>query len=136
MEKSAQIQRWIDQAESLGLEVDVDSNDDHTIQSWRVTIRRPQVDAVTMLDVYNNSERVYIHGWRYRTNRWSHAAYRASMGTKGDGKLEKLALVKYCIDQLGEHIERCSTTGCDADMREMKCPNDKRSCLDHCGEEH
>lgn len=28
----------------------------------------------------------------------------------------------------------CTKPKCDNDITEMKCPNDKKSCVDHCGE--
>jgi len=30
---------------------------------------------------------------------------------------------------------KCSEAGCEADMSTEMCPNDKTSCLDHCGED-
>lgn len=39
-------------------------------------------------------------------------------------------------DGLYVYREDCETEGCDNDMTEMACSNDKAHCVDHCGEDH
>jgi hypothetical protein len=52
----------------------------------------------------------------------------------------KVADVLAWVDSLGYVPsgagEYCCEAGCDADMTTMMCPNDRKSCVDHCGEGH
>lgn len=40
------------------------------------------------------------------------------------------------IETGAEVLEMCGAAGCTSDMSELKCPNIKTLCVDHCGEKH
>jgi phenylpropionate dioxygenase-like ring-hydroxylating dioxygenase large terminal subunit len=96
---SSQLTRWISQAEALGLTVEVRPSDYYSVQRWNVVIRRPQVEAKTALDDYNNLRGVQLVATRVGGGRWLHTAYTTGWSHR---QIKKLAVVSYAITGLAE----------------------------------
>jgi hypothetical protein len=99
---SAQLNRWIDQAKALGLVVTIEDTGSLSSQQWSVTIRRPQVVAVTALDDYNNRRGLHLLATRSAAGvRWRHGAYRTGITW---APIAKLSVVRYAIEGLADDL--------------------------------
>lgn len=95
---SARLDRWIAQAESLGLVTTIKDTSIGSIQQRSVTIRRPQVVAVNALDDYNNLRGLHLIATRSSlAGRWSHTAAHTGLTYR---PIPKLSTVRYAIEGL------------------------------------
>jgi hypothetical protein len=95
---SARLDRWIAQAESLGLVVTVEDTSIGSIQQRSVTIRRPKVVAVNALDDYNNLRGLHLVATRSsQGGRWSHTAAHTGLTYR---PIPRLSTVRYAIEGL------------------------------------
>jgi outer membrane cobalamin receptor len=74
---------FVQQAKDLGLDVHVEAREDGVMVSASATIVRPRVTAENALDVYRNSQVVYLHAVRcFGRGKWSNSARYSSAGSR------------------------------------------------------
>lgn len=63
--KSHKLNHYIEAAQALGLDVQIEDNSDDLGQSYHVVIQRPQVEMTNLLAFVHNMEMLTIHAHRY-----------------------------------------------------------------------
>ena len=94
------LSRWVEQANLLGLVVEVEEKDDEVLQSFSVTITRQQAaNPTNMLEVVQNADMIRLHSLRtFHEGRWSNSARQ--YGYSGNSRELTVRGTKYAIEGL------------------------------------
>jgi hypothetical protein len=103
---SGKLNRSIEKAQALGLEVTVEAELDNLFETYHVAIKRPHVEVANAMDWYNNSRAIWITASRYvgdgitaRAFRISASSYTGALDTDHTRKLQNRTL-PYAIEGL------------------------------------